>query len=80
MLVLSRGVGEKIVIGDDITITVVRIGPNGVRIGIDAPGDVPIVREELIQRERDVCPKCGGIGGDRAGLCQLCHGGMNDDE
>lgn len=48
MLVLSRKPGERIHIGNDIVLTVVRIGPNNVRLGIDAPVDRNIVREELI--------------------------------
>ena len=47
MLVLSRKTDERILIGDDIVVTVVRIGPDAVRLGIDAPRDVVIVREEL---------------------------------
>ena len=47
MLVLSRKVGERIWIGEDISITVVRITGGGVRIGIDAPSELPVVREEL---------------------------------
>lgn len=47
MLVLSRKPGERILIGDDIALTVVRIGPNTVRLGIEAPRDMNIVREEL---------------------------------
>jgi carbon storage regulator len=47
MLVLSRKPGERILIGNDVKITVIRIGPNSVRIGIDAPGHLNIVREEL---------------------------------
>ena len=47
MLVLSRKVGERIVIGEQISVSVVRIGPGTVRIGIEAPADVPVVREEL---------------------------------
>ena len=47
MLVLSRKPGEKILIGDNISITVVRIAPGIVRIGIDAPNGLPILREEL---------------------------------
>jgi carbon storage regulator len=47
MLVLSRKVGEKIFIGDNISVTVVRIAPGVVRIGVDAPSDLPIVREEI---------------------------------
>jgi carbon storage regulator len=47
MLVLSRKVGERIWIGDQISITVVRISGGGVRIGIEAPPEMPVVREEL---------------------------------
>lgn len=47
MLVLSRKVGEKILIGDDIAVTVVRLSGGGVRIGIDAPVEMAVVREEL---------------------------------
>lgn len=47
MLVLSRKQGERIMIGDQITLTIVRIGPNNVRVGIDAPREMNIVREEL---------------------------------
>lgn len=47
MLVLSRKPGERILIGDNVTVTIVRIGPNTVRLGIDAPREMNIVREEL---------------------------------
>jgi carbon storage regulator len=47
MLVLSRKLGEKIVIGDNILITVVKIDRNQIRIGIEAPSDVPVYREEI---------------------------------
>lgn len=47
MLVLSRKTGETIRIGEDVEVTVVRIGPNTVRIGISAPREVLIVRAEL---------------------------------
>lgn len=47
MLVLSRKVGERVLVGDKVVITVVRIGPNAVRLGIEAPKDMNIVREEL---------------------------------
>lgn len=50
MLVLSRKVGERIWIGEDIAITVVRISNNGVRLGIDAPHELPVIREELKKR------------------------------
>jgi carbon storage regulator len=48
MLVLSRKPGERILIGDKIAITVVRIAPGVVRIGVDAPDGLPILREELV--------------------------------
>ncbi len=47
MLVLSRKLGEKIVIGDNITVTIVKIDRNQIRIGIEAPQDVPVYREEI---------------------------------
>jgi carbon storage regulator len=47
MLVLSRKLNEKIVIDGRIVVTVVKIDRNQVRIGIEAPGDVPVFREEI---------------------------------
>ncbi|MBV8074908.1 MAG: carbon storage regulator CsrA [Planctomycetaceae bacterium] len=47
MLVLSRKLGEKIVIGDNIIVTVVKIDRNQIRIGIEAPQEVPVYREEI---------------------------------
>ncbi len=54
MLVLSRRVGERIRIGGDITITVVRISGGGVRLGIEAPTELPVVREELCRDAADL--------------------------
>jgi carbon storage regulator len=48
MLVLSRKLGEKIYIGDNICITVVDIDRGKIRLGIEAPRDVPIYRQELL--------------------------------
>lgn len=48
MLVLSRKLGEKIFIGENIVITVVDIDHGKIRLGIDAPRDVPIYRQELL--------------------------------
>ena len=48
MLVLSRRLGEKIVIGGSITITVVEIDRGKIRLGIEAPRDVPVYRQELL--------------------------------
>ena len=47
MLVLSRKVGQKIWIGDDIEVTVVRVAQGTVRLGIEAPEQFAIVREEI---------------------------------
>lgn len=47
MLVLTRKVGEKLHIGDDITVTITQIKGNRVKVGIEAPGNVRIVRGEL---------------------------------
>ncbi|MEW4570792.1 carbon storage regulator CsrA [Tautonia sp. JC769] len=50
MLVLSRKIGERIRIGDTVTLTVVRVHGDKVRLGIEAPDTVSIHREEVYQR------------------------------
>ena len=60
MLVLSRKVGERIFVGDHVTITVVRITGGGVRLGIEAPPDLPVVREELRNQSKPAsASSCG---------------------
>lgn len=53
MLVLSRKLGEKIVIGDKIVVTVVKIDRNQIRIGIEAPQEVSVYREEIAPRVKN---------------------------
>lgn len=53
MLVLSRKVGQTIVVGNDIELVVTRVSGNRVTVGVQAPDDVKILRGELSQKESD---------------------------
>ena len=52
MLVLRRGIGEQILIGDNIRVTMLAIEGQRVKIGIEAPKELPILRTELVEGER----------------------------
>lgn len=60
MLILTRRVGETVVIGDDIVVTVLGVKGNQVRIGVKAPRDVAVHREEIFERIK----REGDEGGD----------------
>jgi carbon storage regulator len=50
MLILTRRAGESVIIGDDVKITVLAVKGNQIRLGIDAPRDVSVHREEIYER------------------------------
>ena len=60
MLVLTRKVGERIQIGDKIFITVVRINGAAVRLGVEAPAELIVVRQELAERGAADCSAHNG--------------------
>lgn len=65
MLILTRRVGETVMVGDEVTITVLGVKGNQVRLGINAPKDVAVHREEIYQRikhEHDEHEPQGSVG------------------
>ncbi len=77
MLILTRRVGETLMVGDEVTVTVLGVKGNQVRIGVNAPKDVSVHREEIylrIQREKGG----GGSGGQHQQ--QQHHHHQDEDE
>jgi carbon storage regulator len=63
MLILTRRVGETVMIGNDVTVTVLGVKGNQVRIGVNAPKDVAVHREEIYERiKREEDPEGGPSG------------------
>lgn len=65
MLILTRRIGESVMIGDDVSITVLAVKGNQVRVGIDAPRHIAVHREEVYERVKaanpaDITPAISG--------------------
>ena len=68
MLILTRRVGETVVIGEDVTVTVLGVKGNQVRVGVNAPKEIAVHREEIFERiKREqadgeaIPPRAGGV-------------------
>ena len=64
MLILTRRVGETLMVGDDVTVTVLGVKGNQVRIGVNAPKEVSVHREEIYMR---IQAEKNGTGGSQSG-------------
>ena len=67
MLILTRRVGETVMIGNDVTVTVLGVKGNQVRIGVNAPRDVAVHREEIFERIKREEEEGGGASASRGG-------------
>jgi carbon storage regulator len=67
MLILTRRVGESLMIGDDVSVTVLRVKGSQVRLGVDAPSTVSVRREEVSERMR---PKAALAAGNTPAIAE----------
>ncbi len=85
MLILTRKEGETIIIGDDVTLTIFSIKGHQVRIGINAPKEVSVHREEIYQRiQKDKLPRENRLNLHKIGecaprTCEFCNDGNIDE-
>lgn len=76
MLVVTRKKGEKVLIGDDIVVTIIDVRRDGVRVGVDAPRGIRIQRHEVVEALAAANAEAAGAGdeGTEAALAQLLAG------